>query len=87
MLKSIIEEIFSDNQGYMEKIKPTEEYLKLWQDSCDLIDKMKETLEDSQKQDLDKLNELQIGICAEGEFGYYKEGFKIGLFLGLECLS
>ncbi len=48
---------------------------------------MKETLEDSQKQDLDKLNELQIGICAEGEFGHFKEGFKIGLFLGLECLS
>ena len=86
MIKSIIEEIYLDNQSISEKIKPSEEYKKVLDEAHKLYAKLKALLNDEQKELFESFTEAHIGVCAESEFTHFKEGLKFGLKLCIESL-
>lgn len=86
MQKSIIEEIFMNNESLCEQIKLTEEYKKRFDEAYDFYEQLCALLSDEQNKILENFVEAKMGESAEGELIHFKEGFKVGLRLAMECL-
>lgn len=86
MKKSIIEEIYLDNQSLSEKVKPSEEYKKVSDESYGFYEQLNKILNDEQKEIFEKFANSEMGVCAEAELMHFKEGVKVGFLFAIECL-
>lgn len=87
MFKSIIEEIFLDSQGLSEKIKHSVEYKKVSDEAYSFYEKLRNCLNDRQKEVFEDFANSEISVRAETELTHFKAGFKAGVILVLECLT
>lgn len=87
MLKSIIEEIYSNNESVCEQIVQSEKHLKAADEAYKFYKQLIETLNDEQKNLLENFADKELEATAESEFTNFKEGMKIGFLLAVECLS
>lgn len=85
MKKSILTAIFYGEKGHPETIKEGPEYWKVMDETNKLSDELVKGLTEKQKELFDKLCFSSMGLEAEATLTYFKEGFKIGLLLGIEC--
>lgn len=85
MNKSIIEEICLNNTSLRERAF-SDEYKKLSDETDKLYKQLIDILNDEQKKIFNEFIDLGIGVCGEMEFLRFKEGFKAGLLLAIECL-
>lgn len=86
MEKSIIEEIYMNNESISEQIVMSEKHKKLSDEAYKLYNQFIETLNDGQKKIFENFLELEMEVCAEGEFTNFKEGLKVGVLLCMECM-
>lgn len=86
MKKSIIEEIYYDKLNVCEQVELSEEYKKISDEAYRFYKRLKNILNDEQKKIFEDFANSEIGVCAEGELLHFKEGFKLGLLLAIECL-
>ncbi|MDE6355673.1 MAG: hypothetical protein K2L67_00305 [Clostridia bacterium] len=86
-MKSIIEELYNDNCGFSEKLKPTEKYWEICKQYDEVFNKL---LNGTTKEQNELLNELfdYGGLCA-GEMSeqHFIEGFKLGFRIAVEVLA
>ncbi len=86
-MKSILEEIYYGEKGFYEKIKPSEGYLKVHKEYCQIHDKLEEGLNDEQKKILDDLFIATCGLEDKIACTHFIEGFKIGLLVAVETFG
>lgn len=87
MKYSIIEEIYHGNRGQGDDVKESKRYRKLNRECAEIIEGLKGTFNERQREDFEKLVEKQIEVETEASLMYYKEGLKVGLLLLSECLG
>lgn len=83
-MKSILEEIYYDNEGIDEKIPRSEEYKNVYKEYDKLFSKLLETLNKEQQKMLDDLFVLTGGLENETGLIYFKAGFKFCMQLVFE---
>ncbi len=86
MKKSMIEEICFQNESLIGQVVLSEKYKNLSHDSHIFYTELNKVLNDEQKKIFQAFADSQMGVCAEGERLFFKEGLKAGFLLGLECL-
>ncbi len=86
MNKSIIDEICLSN-AILRKRSFSNEYEKLSDDAYKLYVQLLDILNDEQKKIFHQYIDTQMCACAEDELVHFKEGFKTGLLLSIECLT
>ena len=86
-MKSIIEDIYYGKRGFVETIKPSEEYWKVHEEFGKIYDKLESQLTDEQKKTLDELYLSIGGLGAEQGLTNFKEGFKLGLLVAIEAFT
>ena len=86
-MKSIIEEIYLGNRGCVETVKMSDEYWKTNHTVSEKTEEYKKMFNEEQQQRFLEFCESYTLLGAESALSHYKEGFKIGLLLALECLS
>lgn len=86
MKKSIIERIYFDNESLSEHISLSEKYKKMSDESYKFYKQLIDILDDDQRKIFERLDNSEMGLCAEGEYINFKEGLKVGLLLAMECL-
>ncbi len=87
MKKTAIEEFFLDNSDFMENISLSKEYMELLGKNDSIYKKLTNTLNEEQKELLDKLIDNHMGLESEASEGYLTIGIKAGLRLLAESLS
>lgn len=85
MQNSIIEDIFFNSVSLSERIELSKEYKKVSDKSYEIYTKLIGLLNDEQKKLLEDFADNEMGVCAEGEILYFKEGLKVGMMLASEC--
>ncbi|MDE7439291.1 MAG: hypothetical protein K2N23_02125 [Clostridia bacterium] len=85
-MKSIIEELISQNSQFMDNIKYNEEYWQLTKYGNNIYEKLKATLNKKQIELLDKLLDNHADLSAEASECHLLQGFKAGIKLMVECL-
>lgn len=83
---TIVENIFLKNKSLSEQVKMSEEYKKISEESYGYYKRLKEILNDEQKEILDNFADAEMGVCAEGEYLHFRQGLKVGLLLAMELL-
>lgn len=86
-MKSAIEEIYHGNVGSSGQIKESQEYWEINKEYCELYDKMLESLNDEQKEILNKIYEASSGLESEAACAHFKEGFKVGMLVAAEVFG
>lgn len=86
-MKSAIKEIYNNESGYYELIKPSEEYRKRHAEYCEIYEKILEGATEQQKKLLDELYIQSGGVESESGETHFIEGFKLGFRLAVECLK
>ena len=86
-MKSVLEEIYFNNEGLYEKVDEGEEYDRLNRDYYKVHDKLLEGLNDEQKKMLDELFLLSGGMESEARLALFKEGFRFCMRLIFEGIS
>lgn len=86
-MKSAIEEIYRGNIGSNEQMKESQEYWEINKEYCALYDKMLESLDDGQKEILNKIYEASGGLESEAACARFKEGFKLGMLVAAEVFG
>ncbi|MDE7087784.1 MAG: hypothetical protein K2O67_06295 [Clostridia bacterium] len=86
-MKSILEEIYFGNRGQFDNIDFGKAYFEAQAKYCKLFDKLEKRLNVKQKKLLNNL--YWAGGEQEGEaaLASYKEGFKIGFLIAVECFT
>ena len=82
-MKSAIEKILN-GKTQSQNIKPTEEHNRLSKKSYEIFEGFYASLTEKQKEEFDKIYDLENEMQVEMENEYYKEGVKLGLFLAIE---
>lgn len=82
-MKSAIEKILNGGTE-SQNIKPTEEHNRLSKKSYEIFEGFYASLTEKQKEQYNKIYDLESGMQVEMENAFYKEGLKLGLFLALE---
>jgi len=85
MKKSIIDEICFHSERLIDRVVLSEKYKNLSHDAHIFYTQLNEVLTDEQKKIFKDFTDSEMGICAEGETLFFKEGLKVGLLLALEC--
>ena len=83
-MKSMLEQIYLGTKGNCEVIPETKEYYKLNHISCTKMDEFVKKLSKENAREFNEIVNAEADVQAETLFAHFKEGFKIGLFLGLE---
>lgn len=83
-MKSAIEKILSGDT-LDEHIGQTKEYKRLSAKSLTLYEELYSSLTKKQKELFEQFYEVDGEMVAEMECAFYKEGFKLGLLLGMEA--
>ncbi len=86
MKKSIIEEICFHNERLIERVVLSEKYKNLSHNAHEFYTQLNAVLNDEQKKIFNDFTDSEMGVCAEGESLFFKEGLKAGLLLAIECL-
>ena len=84
-MKSIIKDIFYGNNTCFESMKMPESYFKKYDIFYNLLEEFKTTLNKEQNEMLNKILDANSDVDLESSEIYYKEGFKFGLLIGVEC--
>lgn len=87
MKKTAIEEFFLDNSDFMGNISLSKEYMDLLGKNDSIYKKLTKTLNEEQKELLDKLIDNHLGLESEASESYLTIGIKAGLRLLAESLS
>ncbi len=87
MKKSIIDAICFNNERLIEQVVLSEKYKNLCHTSHEFYTQLNGILNDEQKKIFQGFTDSQMGVCAEGESLFFKEGLKAGILLALECLN
>lgn len=87
MQNSVIEMIFNFGDEVQSAIKDNEEYKKICRNGLELYNKLKEKLNKKQIKLLEKSADANLDIEGTACEIYFKEGFKTGLRLAVECLT
>ena len=85
MNKSIIDEICLNNT-ILRKRSFSKEYEELSDEAYKLYVQLTDILNDEQNKIFNRYIDTQTCACAEDELVHFKEGFKTGLLLAIECL-
>lgn len=84
---SIIKELFFGKRGQYENIITGKRYRELFEELCEVCKELSKDFNNKQKELFENICNMQSEIEAEAVFQNYREGFKIGLLLALECLG
>ena len=82
---SILEKIYIGNRGDSETVKMSEAYKKRYRKFIDLWEMFDKDLSEDKKEEFKKLFNAECDLCNESDLMKHKEGFKIGLLIGIEC--
>lgn len=85
MNKSVIDEICLNN-AILRKRSFSKEYEKLSDEANKLYVQLTDILNDEQNKIFNRYIDMQMCACAEDELVHFKEGFKTGLLVAIECL-
>lgn len=80
---NIIEELFYGNISAAD-MRKSKKYKKACEKELEVYHKLKETLNDEQKQILENLLNLNSDSAAICEKDFFAYGFKVGLHIGIE---
>lgn len=80
---NIIEELFYGNISAAD-MRKSKKYKKACEKELEVYHKLKETLNDEQKQLLENLLNLNSDSAAICEKDFFAYGFKVGLHIGIE---
>ncbi len=83
MEKSIIEEICFHNESLIEQVVLSEKYKNLSHSAHEFYTQLNGVLNDEQKKIFKDFTDSEMGVCAEGESLFFKEGLKAGLLLAM----
>ncbi len=84
---SIIKQLFFGERGQYENIITGKRYKELFEELYDMCKELSKDFNDKQKELFEKICSKQAEMESEAIFQNYREGFKIGLLLALECLG
>ena len=83
-MKSTILDIYHRESPAFDTIKLTDEYKKLCEKECKLVEEFLKGVSKEQAETFDKIYELVMAQAGECEQEHFKAGFKMGVLLGLE---
>lgn len=88
MKNSAFEQMYSGERGRYDSVPLDKEWEKISDIRSDCYDKMEELLKEHSeiKKVFDQLMEATDTLGAIEADSYYKEGFRFGLLLGVECV-
>ncbi len=87
MKKSIMVELFNGNTANAENLTRSEEQRKYDKESLAKYEELEKTLSDQQKEQLEKLMDIECYVQGAAEENCFIEGFKLGLRLGIEAMD
>ena len=82
MRKSVIEEFF---RGYFDTVKSAKDYQDILSRSLELSGELEKCLSAEQKEIFRKVQYLSAKMENKVKFRFFKEAFKFGVLLGIEC--
>ena len=83
-MDSIIREIYYD---ISDRVKPTVEYNRETDNYYNLLSEIEKRLPNEYKKLVMEISEGFGAVLSESDLMYFKEGFKKGLLIGIECMS
>ncbi len=83
-MNSMLLQLYLGNKGNCEQIPNTKNFYKFNDKSCEKIEEFTNALPKESLETFNNIMNLEAMIQGETNFANFKEGFKIGLFLGLE---
>ena len=83
-MKSMLLQLYLGNKGNCEQIPNTKDFYKFNDKSCERMEELTNALPKESLEIFNNIMNLEAMIQGETSFASFKEGFKIGLFLGLE---
>lgn len=86
-MQSVIDEMFLGKRGYQSVIKEDDGYKKALEEVCLLTDKFENELNEKQRKALGELSDAFGKLGAEISLIHYREGFKAGLLIAVECFT
>lgn len=86
-MQSVIDEMFFGKRGYQNVIKDDDEYEKALKEVCELTEKINKGLNERQRKELMQLSDALGKLDAEISLIHYREGFKAGLLIAVECFT
>lgn len=87
MENSIVEEILLNNERLGKKVVFSEEYTKKAEEAHKLYMQLLDILNDEQETIFKKYIDTVTAACSEADTAHFREGFKTGLLLAVECLT
>ncbi len=87
MGNSVIEDIFNGTKGHRDTMPLTKAHLNILKEVAGSYDKLKKRFSEKQLKEIEKfLRVYDKNYCEEIDF-YFKEGFKLGLRIAVECFE
>lgn len=86
MENSIMDEFLLNNERLGKKVVFSEEYKKKADKAHKLYMQLLDILNDEQKKIFKEYVDTRAAVCSEEDTAHFKEGFKTGLLLAIECL-
>lgn len=83
-MESIIEKIFFGNRGTFDGIEMSEEYRECVKKELKLFEELDSLITEQQRELFEAYADAVNDSYAEATLCYYKEGFKVGLLIGME---
>ena len=85
-MKSIIEEIYLMKRGSVGTVKMSDEYWKINNIVTEKTEEYRKMFKEEQQSEFLEFCDTCTSLGTESALSHYKEGFKIGLLLAMECL-
>lgn len=87
MSKSIIEDLYYGKCGNPEEFNLGKKYWDILHNISELEKILCESFDDKQKELFKEIDVLEGGLQGEVSIASFKEGLKIGIRLGIECME
>ena len=87
MFRSLLEELYYDNCGQMEKIRMSDRLARFEEDAEELFGKLSAALDDEHRQWLDKLRETVFFRDTEYSYLNFRAGLQFGVRFAVEALG
>lgn len=84
---SVLEEIYFGRPGISETIELSKGYKQEFKKFDKLWEQINNNLSDEDKKIFIELNDGLSAVLTENALMFFKEGFKKGLLIGIECTS
>lgn len=86
-MKSIIKEIYMGTCGCVGTVKMSDKYWETIHIVTEMTEEYKKMFNEEQQRKFLEFCDMHSLLSAENALIHYKEGFKIGFLLALECLG